>query len=57
MKSLSMADELKVIFKNPGDSPSLLAKATTTKIRERVRKSRKPKVTEGRQWKWGDEQT
>lgn len=55
MKSLGIADELKVIFKEPESSPSLLAKATTKKTRERVRKSQKTKEPKSSVWKWGDE--
>jgi transcriptional regulator with XRE-family HTH domain len=55
MKSLEMVDELKIIFKDSESSPSLLAKATTRKTRERVRKSQKTKESKSMVWKWGDE--
>lgn len=55
MKSLGMADELKIIFKESESSPSMLAKATTKKTRERVRRSQKSKELKSTVWKWGDE--
>lgn len=55
LKALEMADELKVIFKEKEISPSLLAKATTKKIKERVRKSQKKSELKSTAWKWGDE--
>jgi predicted transcriptional regulator len=55
MKALEMADELKIIFKDLEFSPSLLAKASTKKTRERVRKSYKEKKSKSSSWKWGDE--
>jgi len=55
MQSLGIADELKIIFNELEASPSQIAKATTKKTRERVRKSRKEKQILGNVWKWGDE--
>ncbi len=55
MKALGIADELKVIFKESEVSPSLLAKATTKKTKERVRRSKKSKLASEKDWKWGDE--
>lgn len=55
MKALEMADELKAIFKEIDHTPSLLARATTKKIRVRVRKSRKSAELKPGIWKWGDE--
>lgn len=55
LKALEMADELKIIFKEKEISPTLLAKATTKKTKERVRKSKKKNETKLTAWKWGDE--
>lgn len=55
LKALEMADELKAIFKEKEISPSLLAKATTKKTKERVRKSQKKSELKSTAWKWGDE--
>lgn len=55
LKALEMADELKVIFKEKEIAPSLLAKATTKKTKERVRKSQKKSELKSTAWKWGDE--
>jgi transcriptional regulator with XRE-family HTH domain len=55
LKALEMADELKVIFKEKEIAPSLLAKATTKKTKERVRKSQKKSKLKSTTWKWGDE--
>ena len=55
LKALEMADELKVIFKDKEDSPSMLARATTQKTKERVRKSKKKNESKLSSWKWGDE--
>jgi len=55
LKALEMADELKVIFKEKEIAPSLLAKATTKKTKERFRKSQKNSELKSTAWKWGDE--
>jgi transcriptional regulator with XRE-family HTH domain len=55
LKALEMADELKIIFKEKELSPTLLAKATTKKTKERVRKSQKKNELKSTAWKWGDE--
>lgn len=55
LKALEIADELKIIFKDKDVSPSLLAKATTKKTKERVRKSQKKSELKSTAWKWGDE--
>ncbi len=55
LKALEIADELKIIFKEKEVSPSLLAKATTRKTKERVRKSQKKSELKSTAWKWGDE--
>jgi transcriptional regulator with XRE-family HTH domain len=53
MKVLDMIEELKKLFRAPEISPSMLAKATTKKMRSRVRKSKK--TIEKKVWIWGDE--
>lgn len=55
LKALEIADELKIIFKEKETSPFLLAKATTKKTKERVRKSQKKSELKSTAWKWGDE--
>ena len=55
LKALEMAHELKMIFKEEELSPALIAKASTKKIRERVRKSQKKTRLKSTSWKWGDE--
>ncbi len=55
LKALEIADELKIIFKDKDVSPSLLAKATTKKTKERVRKSQNKSELKSTAWKWGDE--
>jgi transcriptional regulator with XRE-family HTH domain len=55
LKALDMLDELKVIFREKEISPSLLAKATTKKTKERVRKSKALNELKPTAWKWGDE--
>ena len=55
MRSLGIIEELEQIFREPEDSPFLLAKATSRKTKERVRKSRKIDAISNKDWKWGDE--
>lgn len=54
LKALEMADELKAVFKEREIAPSLLAKATTKKTKERVRRSQKSSDLKSTAWRWGD---
>lgn len=58
MKALDMVAELKLVFREPEASPSMLAKATTQKTRSRVRKSHATSNIdniEKEAWQWGDD--
>ncbi|MDD4976803.1 MAG: helix-turn-helix transcriptional regulator [Bacteriovorax sp.] len=55
LKALEMADELKIIFRAPESSPSLLAKATSKTTRMRVRKSQSRTKESSKEWKWGED--
>jgi transcriptional regulator with XRE-family HTH domain len=57
LKSLKIADELKMIFREPETSPSMLAKATSKKTRMRVRKSQSNTKESSKEWKWGEDKS
>ncbi len=53
-RALGMANDLKAVFRERESAPSLIAKASSKKSRERVRKSRKDLLELQSEWKWGD---
>ena len=55
LKTLNMADELKAVFSSPRASPALLAKATSRKTQERVRRSKKQVGVDTKVWTWGED--
>lgn len=55
LKSMEMADELKLIFKNPEASPSLLSKGRWKKMKERVGRPRGNDKETDQNWTWGED--
>ena len=55
LKTLEIADDLKIIFSSPEISPTLLAKAVTGKTLERVKRSYLNEEEKGEKWKWGED--
>lgn len=55
IKALDMASELKLIFREPEASPSMLAKGAKLKTRSRVRKSHVTSKITKEEWTWGDD--
>lgn len=54
LKALEIADKLKGTFSAPEESPALLAKASSHKTQERVKRSVIDEA-EDEEWKWGED--
>jgi len=54
-KALEIADELKFIFSDPKDSPSIMAKRKKHSTKKRVRKSSQHSKNINNIWKWGED--